>query len=701
VPGVRQAQPATGSASCLMLRLASGIGRRLQRIGRIHRAKIADVGIDRPARVGLRGTGVRPEVGVVFRAPGADTLRRVSHDLAALGGRTHDAEAGVVTADALFAALTLGTGDARARIAAAGAGGAGLPVRTLDACTRIIDARAVDAALLESAAHRRAARHAGAVAAELAFVAEEVRARIGLADEVDAALPFGAAGGVTIRRDAGTARADLVRGARHTGTRIDAEARLADLPDVARHEIAGRDTDAVDAAERIGALVVGAAVDAASVGARLTLGAGRVVVDGAVAVVVFAVAGLGRHVAAGPARVAQVFVDDPVAVVVLEVAQFVGRLLVRCADLHAALAGRNAACAVTHPPGAADLANPDHAIVDERVAVVVEAVADLGARRRQGNADDRPALARALTGAADARQVGLAGLADAEALVRRAVTVVVEAVADLVARHSDGVALDGAVATHGPAVGADAASAGVAPLIALGVALVDLIVTVVVEAIAELGRRQAIGHALDIALDTVGQTGGAGAAEPGCTGHAPLRVVLVDLTIAVVVDGIADLGPRHADLKTEQAAGAAVREARRASARLAGITVLAGLGVVFVALAVAIVVPAVADLRPGLAVADALHATVETGGEAACALTRDARVALHAAARIAFVRRVVAVVVEPVADLVGREELLHADDLAPAAERQADTALADEPGLAGLLLAEARSRRPRRCSRCR
>jgi hypothetical protein len=109
---------------------------------------------------------------------------------------------------------------------------------------------------------------------------------------------------------------------------------------------------------------------------------------------------------------------------------------------------------------------------------------------------------------------------DQEPLVGLAVTVVVDAVAELGARH------------------------------ATAAALVDLAVAVVVDAVAELGARHATAAALvDLAVavvvDAVARLRGNGPA-----GTARIRHALVDLTIAVVVRAIADFHARHARAAT-------------------------------------------------------------------------------------------------------------------------------------------------------
>ena len=183
------------------------------------------------------------------------------------------------------------------------------------------------------------------------------------------------------------------------------------------------------------------------------------------------------------------------------------------------------------------------AFVDAAVAVVVDAVADLG-RGVAGGA----ALHLAADAVLDHRLAG-ADAADrgAEALVRLPVAVVVLAVAGLGAGGDLAVAR-AEVAEHA-GLGAAVADAhvlgrGRAGVTALGAAVhavaavVDHAVAVVVErAVADLAAGRAGGAALHLAADAVldGDLAGADAAGGGAE-------ALVDGAVAVVVDAVARLG---------------------------------------------------------------------------------------------------------------------------------------------------------------
>src|SRR5439155_145027 len=130
------------------------------------------------------------------------------------------------------------------------------------------------------------------------------------------------------------------------------------------------------------------------------------------------------------------------------------------------------------------------ALVGLAVAVVVEAVAGLGARLLVLQAGDGAALAGGVARGAHAQVAGVAvDVAAGVALVDHAVAVVVVVVAGLGARLDVLVTGDGAVGARGGARAAHALEAGVAGLVATGVVVVDLAVAVVVLVVAGLGAR--------------------------------------------------------------------------------------------------------------------------------------------------------------------------------------------------------------------
>jgi hypothetical protein len=132
----------------------------------------------------------------------------------------------------------------------------------------------------------------------------------------------------------------------------------------------------------------------------------------------------------------------------------------------------------------------------------------------------------------------------AEALVEQTVAVVVEAVADLFARRAGlgGTRQQTELAHHARlgAAGADARETG---LFGAERVLVDLAVAVVVLGIAELGGGRG-GHRIAAALTGDTQHAAEARARPDAGGarDVGVRRVLVDLTVAVVVEPVAELG---------------------------------------------------------------------------------------------------------------------------------------------------------------
>ena len=345
---------------------------------------------------------------------------------------------------------------------------------------------------------------------------------------------------------------------------------------------------------------------------------------------------------------------------------------------------------------------PDReAVVDHAVAVIVQPVARFGRRLRvaavrvgrtgrarpRGRADDQavPALADAVAGRA--HRLALVG----EVLVGQPVAVVVLAVAHL-----------GAVLVRGPVrVGRagglhlgraldDARAALADPVTGLpegralvGEVLVGDAVAVVVLAVAEQLLVREVGHAAVVArpaaLDALGGNGlaRADAAETAVVHRR--RHALVGVAVAVVVQPVAQLGPRLG-MRPVRVGRAGRRPVRAAfhDAQAAGAVAHAQLAdrqpVVRHAVvdhAVAVVVLAVADFRIGLAgrpvgvgrarrvLVVGLRALDRAGPALAQALARPADA--RALVREALVGQAIAVVVLAVADL---DEVL--DQLRPA-----------------------------------
>ena len=340
-------------------------------------------------------------------------------------------------------------------------------------------------------------------------------------------------------------------------------------------------------ADHVGAVFVarahagaGAGTDAG--GAR-GVEAGEAVVDDAIAVVVEAIADLGGGGAgldgaddlgaifaagahavalavahAGDAHRAQgleAFVHGAVAVVVHPVADLRARLTGLGVTDHMVAGGgahayaRAPADAGAHRAGPSETGEP---IVDVAVAVVVEAVAELGLGiDRRGVADDRATVLRA-----DADPGSLAG-SDADpargadvdvALIDCAVAVVVETIAPLGCGHAPRGIAGGRVAVGGAAQHAGAlarAQAHQTGAVSLGEVLVRLAVAVVVEAVAEIGlfSHAGVGAAHDCGLVEAADAdaGALTGAHADATGHVQIGKGLVHLPVAVVVEAVAGL----------------------------------------------------------------------------------------------------------------------------------------------------------------
>ena len=293
----------------------------------------------------------------------------------------HHIEAAVPLAEAVGAALAGVAHHALAGVHRALAVDAGLAFDAVGRSAGVRDAIAVAAALTEGTAHCGAASDAATLATELPGVAEEPRAGIGLADEADATLTRRAASLEAVVGDTLTGGADLAGRTRNALAGIHTRAVAADGLVGALDKIAGIGAEAVDADLDIGALIIGARIDAVIPAADLAWGADGLVVDRAIAVVVFAVAGLDGDLGAEAADVALGLVDGAVAVVVEEVAALGLAGLIGRADEAAAGTDAEAASADARITGGAGLILALGGVVDDAIAVVVEAVADLGRRR--------------------------------------------------------------------------------------------------------------------------------------------------------------------------------------------------------------------------------------------------------------------------------------------------------------------------------
>ena len=586
--------------------------------------------------------------------------------------------------------------------------------------------------------HATAEADALARAADRATVAPEgaiVHGAITVVVEAVADLGASSAG-----RHGADRRAGLVRGVAdlHTGALADARATLADVAAVGPEGavIDGTVAVVVDAIAGLGLrrLVgdtgVGARdaggealrADAGSAGVAGDAAARVAIVDGAVAVVVEAIAELGgerEHLAdaareaadraglnagaadahargrghavvagAGDRSAGRIFVGAAVAVVVEAIAALEARRPQRLADNAAGGADGGSLRADALLTGGAERARLGVSVVYRAVAVVIDAVAELGRERKHlAHAAAEVARVAALhAAAADAnagrcRNTVVAGAGDRIAkviLVTKAVAIVVEAVADLFVWQQKRQALESRRGADRGALGTDAELAGGAERAAFRVVVVDEAVAVVVEPIAELLIRNHVAHAAAILTERAGLNATLAeahiqrrvAAVVAVAGQRVARGIFVLDAVAVVVEAVADLGRGGEE---GGALGARVAAGSRASGADAGEAGRAGATACRAAIvrqAVAVVVEQVAELglrhhisdagavlaaRAGLKAGVAL-ANVDVAGVTVEADTRDG------SASIILIHRAVAIIVNAVADLDRSGDLGHAAD---------------------------------------
>jgi hypothetical protein len=238
-----------------------------------------------------------------------------------------------------------------------------------------------------------------------------------------------------------------------------------------------------------------------------------------------------------------------------------------------------------------------------------------------------------------------------ESLVGGAVAVVIGGVASLLAGGDDG----GVAGGGGPVGGADELTWGFASALADGAVIAQVserlvggAVAVVIDAITSLRRRRAeLGGAHDGPVSALAHrlalTGPDARAARGPVAQGEL----VEVSIAVVIEAIAQLSPRRAGLGITESRGAAgtTREfpGAHAHATVDGPQV-------FVGDAVTVVVAGVAHLRRALAGRDAPLGPVNAGEGAALTPAVQARVT-HPAPSNSLVAGPITVIIEAVTDL--------------------------------------------------
>ena len=408
---------------------------------------------------------------------------------------------------------------------------------------------------------------------------------------------------------------------------------------------------------------------------------GTAVVDEPVAVVVQPVAAdFGRDGSAGTTGIQQELVNRAVAVVVQAVAGLGRTRDLAGADAPATAAaggGTTDASAHVRPAGLGGAVDAGASFVDVAVAVVVDRVAGFGSSRPDVADADAPveAVGAGLETARAGSEVrsansGCPGSADA-VLVHAAVAVLVEQVAADFGRGTDETDASAPTA-HDASLGSAGAfarvvAAGLGRAVHARTALIHVTVAVVVEGVTGLGGRSRVAHAAAVGplagSEAVVQTGPGthdalaevGAARFGRTNGA--GAPFVNRTVAVVVQAVAGLGGgRSARTGRPEPTNAGLDAHRaRTHVRAAGTGIAAATLAAFVNRGVAVVVHAVAGLggrsRAEAQAPVAAHAPLDTSGTRSDVGAANARMAVRTLA--VFVNGPVAVVVRAVAVLRG------------------------------------------------
>src|SRR5690606_13371028 len=235
--------------------------------------------------------------------------------------------------------------------------------------------------------------------------------------------------------------------------------------------------------------------------------------------------------------------------------------------------------------------------------------------------------------------------ADGDPVIDHAVAVVVEAVADLHRRSHR--AFAGERSAQAPRC-AGRALAHVAPagVAALGVALVDGAVAIVVEAVASLGRGPRLADAGERPVDARERTEPALSSRRRAARRPAARIALVDDRVAVVVERVAHLGSGSDAARAGQRAADAPGGAESTLA-LVGPAARPSAGVPLVDARIAVVVTRVAHLGGGSAGTDAREGPADAAPLPEHAFADVA--AARAGARDGLVDRAVAIVVDGVA----------------------------------------------------
>lgn len=182
-------------------------------------------------------------------------------------------------------------------------------------------------------------------------------------------------------------------------------------------------------------------------------------------------------------------------------------------------------------------------MIDGTIAVVIESVAHVGAWILIAIANDHAHGARSRSRRTNARLSGATPEATARiAIVDNTIAVIVEAVASFGCWEYRLCTNDSPGRTGGDARTAQPGQTGITSDTAAGITFVDGAVAIIIDAVANLGRRIIVAIADDGAARARRCSCRTSAQLTGCAGIAAAGVTIVDGAIAIVVEAVAYFG---------------------------------------------------------------------------------------------------------------------------------------------------------------
>lgn len=251
--------------------------------------------------------------------------------------------------------------------------------------------------------------------------------------------------------------------------------------------------------------------------------------------------GLPRVAHHGAARVA--IIDGAIAIIIQSVADLGAWIRITIANDSTAGAGRRSRGAYTKLPRVAHHRTTGIAVVDNSVAIIVQAVASFGRWIVVAIAHNRAASTRRRSRRTNTWLTGIAVRAGAGiAVVDGTIAIVIEPVACFRAWIRIAIAYDGTARTRRRSRSAHTELPRVARHVAAGIAIVDSTVAIVVQPVAHFRRRLRGLAARNHSIRTNLCSCRANAIQSGRTGITHRRGSIVDRAIAIVVEPIANFG---------------------------------------------------------------------------------------------------------------------------------------------------------------